>query len=111
MMMTKAQEIAALRNFIANMGESSYLGAWLSEQLPEVERCLLSDFIPDASFEAYHSRRFQETEHEMETLRLTRMASIMEDQAAIALRNKLSGEFRDTVISELRQAIKQIEAL
>ena len=111
--MTKAQEIAALRNFIENMGGSShsYLGAWLSEQLPQVERCLLSDIIPDASFEEYYSRRFQETEHEMETLRLTRMASIMEDQSDIALRNKLSGEFRDNVIAEMRAAIKQLEAL
>ena len=44
--MTKNQELEILRKAIAELGTASYLGPWLASVTCELERDLMSDFIP-----------------------------------------------------------------
>lgn len=54
--MTKDQEIEALRAFAAKMGPKTYIGAWLTEFIPAIERDIRSDFQPFAySLADYHA--------------------------------------------------------
>ena len=41
--MSKAKEIVALHQFAANLGENSYTGGWLKEQLPYIESAIRAD--------------------------------------------------------------------
>lgn len=43
---TKDEEIAILRRAIAALGDNSYLGPFLREQLPFMESCIRSDMPP-----------------------------------------------------------------
>jgi len=57
--MSKSQEIAALRAFSAELGAGSYCGPWLTEQLPQIERAIISDFLPSATARSYCEAREQ----------------------------------------------------
>ena len=45
--MTKSQEIEILRDTIARLGQNSYCGAWLADQLPSIESAIASDYLPE----------------------------------------------------------------
>ena len=45
--MTKEQELNVLRKAITELGADSYIGPWLSEQLPIVESFVRSDLLID----------------------------------------------------------------
>jgi len=45
--MTKAQELAALDRFIAQLGPHSYLGPWLADNRLDIERDITSDCAID----------------------------------------------------------------
>ena len=52
--MTKAEEIALLQKLVAQLGENSYTGPWLKEQLPFIERSIMNDFFPDVDALSIH---------------------------------------------------------
>jgi len=48
--MNKKQELLALKATAKHLGTDTYIGEWLNNVLPEIERAVESDFIPDMSF-------------------------------------------------------------
>lgn len=44
--MTKQQELDILKSTIQQLGPDSYIGPWLAEQLPGIERDIRSDIQP-----------------------------------------------------------------
>lgn len=47
--MSKTEELDRLKQFISDIGPS-YIGEWLGTQLPEIERAISDDLIPDGSY-------------------------------------------------------------
>lgn len=47
--MTKATEIALLKEFTNSLPKDTYLRPWLEDVIPEVEREIISDFMPTPS--------------------------------------------------------------
>jgi hypothetical protein len=46
--MNKSEEIQILREAIAKLGQNSYCGPWLTDQLPAIESAITSDYPPEA---------------------------------------------------------------
>lgn len=56
--MNKQQEIETLRKAGETLGENSYCGPWLLDQLPQIEQDIRSDYFPQITWA--ESRRIQE---------------------------------------------------
>jgi hypothetical protein len=56
--MTKNDEIETLRKTAEKLGENSYCGPWLLDQIPQIEQDIRSDFFPQITWS--ESRRIQD---------------------------------------------------
>ena len=55
--MTKSDEVQILRETIAKLGQNSYCGAWLADQLPSIESAITSDYPPETYALSIHEAR------------------------------------------------------
>ena len=110
--MTKSEETQIIREAIAKLGQNSYCGPWLADQLPAIESAIASDYPP----EAY---AFSIREARIHCEKLIKAAN--EESAAIEKRAKSEAEkirdaackFSESIRSglkrELEAALHQIE--
>ena len=103
--MTKSQEIQIIREAIATLGQNSYCGPWLADQLPSIESAITSDYLP----EAY---AFSLREAHIHCEKLISMAK--EESAAIEKLAKIDADkiresackFSESVRGDLKQSIE-----
>ena len=90
--MTKREEIEALKEFAERLGEDSYTGPWLKEQLPAIFTAILDDTRPDFAGAMTMNRARAESRRIIETG--TREAKKLTDRAgeAIAIGQKKADE-------------------
>jgi hypothetical protein len=55
--MTKSQELEIIRETITKLGQNSYCGPWLADQLPAIESAITSDYLPEAYAFSIHEAR------------------------------------------------------
>jgi hypothetical protein len=48
--MTKNEELQALRDLVTRLGANSYVGPWLADQIPAIEKDIRSDMLPQVSY-------------------------------------------------------------
>lgn len=86
--MTKQQELDILKETITRLGPDSYIGPWLAEQLPGIERDIRSDIQP-----------------------LITWADCREQTAAeLAAAREIATETRKTATNELTRARQQAKS-
>jgi len=56
--MNKQDELETLRKTAEKLGENSYCGPWLLDQIPQIEQDIRSDFFPQITWS--ESRRIQD---------------------------------------------------
>jgi cell division septum initiation protein DivIVA len=116
--MTKAEELDALYKFASELGTGSYIGEWLLQICPQVERDLKSDHIPmqtirDSISAAEEQAKWIISAAEAEAERILRRAKV-ELAAADAARMDAQAERehaqreRDTVLSAIAAAEREI---
>ena len=57
--MTKSQELEIIRETITKLGQNSYCGPWLADQLPAIDSAIASDYPPEAYALSIHEARKQ----------------------------------------------------
>ena len=103
--MTKSQELQILRDTIAKLGQNSYCGAWLADQLPSIESAITSDYPPEAYALSIHEARIH-----CEKL----ISQANEESATIEKRAKFEAEklreaackFNESIRSDLKRSIE-----
>ena len=103
--MTKSDEIQILRETIAKLGQNSYCGAWLADQLPSIESAITSDYPPEAYALSIHDARIH-----CEKL----ISQANEESATIEKRAKIEAEklresackFNESIRSDLKRSIE-----
>ena len=103
--MTKSDEIQILRETIAKLGQNSYPGPWLADQLPSIESAITSDYPPEVYVLSIVAARRQADE----------IISNAKDEAdAIEKRAKIEAEklreaackFNESIRSDLKRSIE-----
>lgn len=103
--MTKSQEIQIIREAIEKLGQNSYCGAWLADQLPSIESALASDYLPEVYAISIHEARIH-------CEKLINQAK--DESAAIEKRAKADAEklresackFNESIRSDLKRSIE-----
>jgi len=103
--MTKSQEIQIIREAIAKLGQNSYCGPWLADQLPAIESAITSDYPP----EAY---AFSIREANIHSEKIIKLAT--DEAVAIEKRAKIEAEklreaacqFNESIRADLKRSIE-----
>ena len=103
--MTKSQELQILRETIAKLGQNSYCGAWLADQLPSIESAIASDYPPETYALSIHEARIH-----CEKI----IGQANDEAAAIEKRAKAEAEklresackFNESIRSDLKRSIE-----
>ena len=104
-MLSKSDEIQILRETIAKLGQNSYCGPWLAEQLPSIESAITSDYPPEAYALSIHEARVH-----CEKL----ISQANDEAAAIEKRAKADAEklresackFNESIRADLKRSIE-----
>ena len=106
--MTKQQEIEKIRQFANELGENSYCGNWLLDQIPRIEYDMKCDLVPQMTWE--ETRNLEQS-----TLRLaSEQAQRITEQAEAAARATIKAgsekarDMRIAAIDAIKNAIKEI---
>jgi plasmid stabilization system protein ParE len=103
--MTKSQELQILRETIAKLGQNSYCGAWLADQLPSIESSITSDYPPETYALSIHEARIH-----CEKI----ISQAKDESAAIEKRAKADAEklretackFNESIREDLKRSIE-----
>ena len=103
--MTKSQEIQIIREAIAKLGQNSYCGPWLADQLPSIESALASDYPPET-----YALSIREARTHCEKL----ISQAKDESAAIEKRAKSDAEklresackFNESIRADLKRSIE-----
>lgn len=102
--MTKQQELEILRQAIATLGPDSYLGPWLSEQLPWIERDIRSDIQPLVTWADCRIRMAEELSRAQGQAAETRKVATEE----LARARQESRSHRDQTIAFYRNQLRNL---
>lgn len=105
--MTKQQELDILKSTIQQLGPDSYIGPWLAEQLPGIERDIRSDIRPLVTWADCRERSAAELATARETAAEIRKTTTEELTRA----RQEAKSYRDQTIAFYRQQIRNLGEL
>ena len=106
--MNKQDEIETLRKTAEKLGENSYCGPWLLDQLPQIEQDIRSDFFPQITWT--ESRRIQDQHLANAKTQAEFLLKQAKDKADRMIQDaqKHSAQIRSSLIRDLEKAIASL---
>ena len=106
--MTKNDELETLRKTAEKLGENSYCGPWLLDQIPQIEQDIRSDFFPLTTWT--ESRRIQEQHLANAKTQAEFMLKQAKEKADRMIwdAEKRSAQIRASLIRDLEKAIANL---
>jgi hypothetical protein len=106
--MTKQDEIETLRKTAEKLGENSYCGPWLLDQLPQIEQDIRSDYFPQITWA--ESRRIQDQHLANAKTQAEFLLKQSKEKAERMIQDaeKHSAQIRASLIRDLEKAISNL---
>jgi hypothetical protein len=106
--MNKQDEIETLRKTAEKLGENSYCGPWLLDQLPQIEQDIRSDFFPQITWA--ESRRIQDQHLANAKTQAEFMLKQAKEKAERMVQDaeKHSAQIRASLIRDMEKAISNL---
>jgi hypothetical protein len=106
--MTKQQELETLRKAIQDLRVDSYLGPWLNSITDELERDLLSDFIPVLTLAEARERQDSILQSAQSIAAATVQKAKREADQIILAATKEAERIRSSIQNDLQKALSSI---
>jgi len=108
-MITKSEEIAAIKQLAEKLGPDSYCGPWLLSQLPGIEADIRSDIRPMHSYAEDRAFRQELCDQARETATQIKAEAIRERDRILADASRMVKGERDALIRLLQQTLSKLQ--